>query len=351
VLGGPTIEGIAQDLKNSGIHLVKGNIIVDSQFFTEDVYAPGWTWDNESESFQPQITALSVNHGTVRLQYEPGKIGKNINVTMEPSVNEIKIVNTAVTGDANSKNTLAIKRIRGENTIEISGTLPAGTEKGFKDVSIEAPHLYTGYVLKNKLKETGVNVSPHSQVVSASKPADAKLVNTYESTTLAEIVSYMNHHNDNFTAEMIIRSLGALINGSGSFDDGIETVHTMMNRVISSPFDMMDGSGWTKYTQISAAQVASLLAAETEKPIFPVFYDSLANAGDDGSLKTGLGNISSPLLTGILENREDILGLSGYIKTKDGDLLAFSLLLNGYSQTQSNQLVKNFAQKLVDMAQ
>ncbi|WP_312469388.1 D-alanyl-D-alanine carboxypeptidase/D-alanyl-D-alanine-endopeptidase [Neobacillus sp.] len=351
VLGGPTIEGIAQDLKNAGIHLMKGNIIVDSQFFSEDVYAPGWTWDNESEPAQPQITALSVNHGTVRLQYEPGKIGKNINVTMEPSVNEIKIVNTAVTGDANSKNTLAIKRIRGENTIEISGTLPAGTEKGFKDVSIEAPHLYMGYVLKNKLKETGVNVSPHSQVVSASKPADAKLVNTYESTTLSEIVSYMNHHNDNFTAEMIIRSLGALINSSGTFDDGIETVHTMMNRVISSPFDMMDGSGWTKYTQISAAQVASLLAAETQKPIFPVFYDSLANAGDDGSLKTGLGNISSPLLTGILENREDIPGLSGYIKTKDGDLLAFSLLLNGYSQTQSKQLVKNFAQKLVDMAQ
>ncbi|CAH2714760.1 hypothetical protein BACCIP111895_01936 [Neobacillus rhizosphaerae] len=351
VLGGPTIEGIAQDLKNAGIHLVKGNIIVDSQFFTDDVYAPGWTWDNESEPFQPQITALSVNHGTVRLQYEPGKIGKNINVTMEPGVNEIKIVNTAITGEANSKNMLAIKRIRGENTIEISGTLPAGTEKGYKDVSIEAPHLYTGYVLKNKLKEAGVNVSPHSQVLSEAKPAGAKLVNTYESTTLAEIVNYMNRHNDNFTAEMIIRSLGAMINGNGTFDDGIDTVQRMMNAVISTPFDMMDGSGWTKYTQISAAQVASLLAAETQKPTFPVFYDSLANAGEDGSLKTGLGNISSPQLTGILENREDIPGLSGYIKTKDGDLLAFSLLLNGYSQTESKQLVKHFAQKLVDLTQ
>ncbi|WHY83885.1 D-alanyl-D-alanine carboxypeptidase/D-alanyl-D-alanine-endopeptidase [Neobacillus novalis] len=350
-LGGPTMEGIAQDLKNAGIHLLKGNIIMDSQFFTEDVYAPGWTWDHESEQFQPQITALSVNHGTVRLQYEPEKTGKNINVTMEPRVDEIKIVNTAITGEAKSKNTLAIKRVRGDNTIEISGTLPAGTEKGFKDVSIDAPHLYTGYVFKNMLKEAGVNVSPHSQVVSAAKPADANLVNSYESPPLAEIVTYMNHHNDNFTAEMIIRSLGALINGKGTFDDGIDTVYTMMNRVISTPFDMMDGSGLTKYTQISAAQVASLLTAETQKPTFPMFYDSLANAGEDGSLKTGLDNISSPQLTGILENREDMPGLSGYIKTKDGDLLAFSLLLNGYSQTESKQLVKNFAQKLVDITQ
>ncbi|WP_066399296.1 D-alanyl-D-alanine carboxypeptidase/D-alanyl-D-alanine endopeptidase [Neobacillus mesonae] len=339
-LNGPTVEGFAEDIKNAGIHLVKGNIMVNHQFFTEDVYPAGWTWDYESEPFQPQITALSVNQGTVRLQYEPGKIGKNISITVEPNLKEIKIVNTAITGGSSSENTLAFKRVRGENTIEISGTLPAGTEKGFKDVSIDAPHLYTGYVLKNKLKETGVNVSPHSQVVSAAMPSNASLVKTYESPTLAEIVKYMNHHNDNFTAEMIIRTLGGLIHGKGTFDDGIDTVHTMMNKVISTPFDMMDGSGWTKYTQISAEQVATLLAAQTGKPTFQVFYDSLKNTHEDNRF-----------ITGMMENREDMPGLSGYIKTKDGDLLAFSLLLNGYSKADSKQLINNFAKKLVDLAQ
>ncbi|WP_262306891.1 D-alanyl-D-alanine carboxypeptidase/D-alanyl-D-alanine-endopeptidase [Neobacillus niacini] len=170
---GATLEDIANDIKNAGIHLVKGNIIVDSQFFTDDVYPPGWTWDYESEPVQPQINALSINHGTVRLQYEPGKVGKNISVTMEPNVKEIKIVNKAVTSAAGSENTLTFNRVRGENTIEISGTLSDGTKKGFKDVSIETPHIYTGNVLKNILKETGVNVSPHSQVVSGVKPANA----------------------------------------------------------------------------------------------------------------------------------------------------------------------------------
>ncbi|WP_262306892.1 D-alanyl-D-alanine carboxypeptidase [Neobacillus niacini] len=176
-------------------------------------------------------------------------------------------------------------------------------------------------------------------------------MNTYESPALSEIVSYMNHHNDNFTAEMLIRTLGAMVNGSGTFDDGIDTVHTMMKKVNSTLFDMMDGSGWTKYTQISAWQVASLLAAQTEKPAFQVFYDSLANAGEDGSLKTELAGISSSQLTGILENRADMPGLSGYVRTKDGEILAYSLMLNGYSQTESIQLVKNFANKLVELAQ
>jgi serine-type D-Ala-D-Ala carboxypeptidase/endopeptidase (penicillin-binding protein 4) len=351
ILGGATLEDFAKDIKNAGIHLVKGNIIIDSQFFTDDVYPTGWTWDYESEPFQPQITALSVNHGTARLQYEPGKVGKNIRVTMGLNVNAIKIVNHAITGEAASENTLTFKRVRGENTIEISGTLPAGTWKSFKDVTIEAPQLYAGNVLKNILKETGVNVSPQSQVVSGAKPTDASLVNTYQSPALSDIISDMNHHNDNFTAEMLIRSLGALVNGSGTFDDGIDTVHTMMKKVNSTLFDMMDGSGWTRYTQISAWQVTSLLAAETEKPVFQAFYDSLTNAGENCSLKTELVGLSSSQLTGILENREDMPGLSGYVKTKDGDILAYSLLLNGYSQTESIQLVKNFAKKLVQLAQ
>ncbi|WP_462413264.1 D-alanyl-D-alanine carboxypeptidase/D-alanyl-D-alanine endopeptidase [Neobacillus sp. Marseille-QA0830] len=335
-LDGPTLEGMAQDLKNAGIHLVKGNIIVDSQFFTDDVYAPGWTWDQESDATQPEITALSVNHGTVRITFEPGKVGKSINIYADPNIDANKIVNSAVTGEANAENTLQIKRTRNENTIEISGTLPAGTQKGYKDITVEAPQLYTGYVFKDELKQAGVNVSPLAKVMNADKPAEASLVKTYQSPALSEIVRYMNHQNDNFTAEMTLRTLGAIKSGKGTFDAGINSVHSMMDQVISTEFDMMDGSGWTTYTQISAAQVASLLAAETNKPTFQVFYDSLANAG------------SSQLVV-IEEKRADMPGLSGYVKTKDGDLLAFSLLLNGYSPTPSKQLVHNFAQKLLEV--
>jgi len=338
ILNGPTLEGMGQDLKNAGIHLVKGNIIVDSQFFTEDVYAPGWTWDNESEAYQPQITALSVNHGTVRVHFEPGKIGKSVHFSIEPNMDEIKIVNTAVTGEVNSENTFQIKRVRSENTIEISGSLPAESGIGFKDVAVEAPQLYAGNVLKDKLKQAGVNVSPQSEVVSAAKPADARIVKTYVSASLSEIVSYMNHQNDNFTAEMVLRTLGTLNNGMGTFEAGINTVHAMMKQISSSEFDMMDGSGWTTYTQISAAQVAGLLAAETGKPTFQVFYDSLAN--NDHSQ-----------LVGIQENRPDMPGLSGYVKTKEGDLLAFSLMLNGYSPAPSKELVQNVEQKLLELAQ
>ena len=160
----------------------------------------------------------------------------------------------------------------------------------------------------------------------------------------------MNHNNDNFTAEMVIRTLGTLDYGSGTFDEGIDTVHQMMKPIISTKFDMMDGSGLTRYTQISAEQIAGMLAAETDKPTFTDFYASLANAGENGLLKDGLGDISSPQLFGILESRSDMPSLSGYVKTNDGDILAFSLLLNGYSNTSGTQLIHDFANKLVDIA-
>ncbi|WP_243299311.1 D-alanyl-D-alanine carboxypeptidase/D-alanyl-D-alanine endopeptidase [Bacillus litorisediminis] len=332
-LNGPTLEGMAQDLKKLGIHLVKGNIIVDRSFFTNDVYPPGWTWDNESDPVQAQITALAVDRGTVRVHFEPGKIGKNVEVTVEPNVEGLDMINTAVTGEAQAENTLKIERVRSENTINVSGVLPAGTEKSYTDVTVEAPHVHAGYVLKQQLQAAGVNVHPLSKVVADAKPADANLVKTYESATLSEIVKFMNHHNDNFTAEMITRTLGTLNGGKGTFTGGINTVHSMMKKVIATEFDMMDGSGWTTYTQISAEQFASLLAAQTEKPTFQVFYDALPT-------------IDGTRLVGIQEHREDMRSISGYIQTQNSDLLAYSLLLNGYSPTPSKRFIENFVEKL-----
>ncbi|RLQ94064.1 D-alanyl-D-alanine carboxypeptidase/D-alanyl-D-alanine endopeptidase [Falsibacillus albus] len=334
---GPALKQMAEDIKKAGINRIQGNIIVDSSFFSDDVYAPGWTWDHESEAYQPQITALSVDRGAIRVGYEPGAVGKGIHVSISPAVPQIKIINKATTGKLHSKNTLTIERDRGENTIRISGNLPAEFKKGHKDVAIEQPALNAGYALSVQLAKAGVHLSPGTEVVKAEVPASAKLLHTYQSSPLSEIVDSMNHANDNFTAEMIVRTLGAANEGKGTFDGGIQMVHQYMEDMkIPSNFDMADGSGLSRYTQISAEAIVRLLAAETRRPTFDALYQSLPNVGGEGSQPN----------VGIMENRFDIQGLSGYVKTKDGDLLAYSLLLNGYSKASLSKLVEKFAEEL-----
>ncbi|MFC7394348.1 D-alanyl-D-alanine carboxypeptidase/D-alanyl-D-alanine-endopeptidase [Scopulibacillus cellulosilyticus] len=349
LLKGPTLAQMASDIKESGIRGVKGNILVDSSAFPDDCYAPGWTWDNESKPFEPQISALSVNQGTLRFDYRPGeKPGKPIRLKQMPKTEYVHVVNKAVTGAQNSKNTLKIERERGKNTIHITGSLPVNYRNGHTSTTVEKPYLYTGYLLRNQLKEQGVRLYSNSKILSDKTPNDAKLVKKYYSPPLSDIISYMNHYNDNFYAEMILKTLGLEKKNNGTFEDGIDTVHENLEGLnVTSPFDMMDGSGLTGYNQFSAEQLVTFLAAETHESAFKSFYQSLPVAGEKGILSHRMqGTDAEHHLRGITGFMPQQRALSGYVQAKNGDLLAYSILTEGYSQESLNKLVDRFGAAL-----
>ncbi|RYL92316.1 D-alanyl-D-alanine carboxypeptidase/D-alanyl-D-alanine-endopeptidase [Sporolactobacillus sp. THM7-4] len=342
--GALSMEQIASDIRKAGIHQVLGHVLVDSSFYSDDVYAPGWTWDHESDPIQPQITALSVNQGTVRLDYSPGHIGKNINLTMEPEDREIQIINEAVTGKTGTENMLKITRDRGKNIIRVSGVLPVDHQPGFRDVAIERPEIEAGYALSEQLRQAGVHLNPQNKVESIVTPGDAERIKTYNSPYLSDIIRYMNHSNNNFTSEMILRTLGTINNGQGTFDQGVQRIYQSLSSLnVPTLFDLDDGSGLSRYNQMSAAQIVDLLSAEKTQPEFPSFYDSLPALNETGSS-------SKTRLTGISGDQPDIQTLSGYVKTDNGDWIAYSLLLNGAGEEPLKSLSDHFAQTLTQIA-
>ncbi|MBM7646404.1 PBP4 family serine-type D-alanyl-D-alanine carboxypeptidase [Scopulibacillus daqui] len=344
-LNGPTLERMASDIKKSGIHRIKGNILVDTSAFTDEIYAPGWTWDNESKPFEPQISALSVNQGTVRFDYSPGKKpGMPIRLKQIPAAGYVSVINKAVTGKKNSKSNLKIQRGRGKNIIRITGSLPANDNGGHTSVTVEKPYLYTGYLLRDQLKEKGVRLLSDTQIKAGKVHDGIKLLKTYHSPPLSHIISYMNHYNNDFCAEMILKTLGLEKDKKGTFENGIDAVHDhLKNLGILSPFDMMDGSGLSGYNQVSAEQLVSLLAAQTHQSTFESFYRSLPEAGEKGLLHNWMrGTSAEHRLRGITGSMPMQRALSGYVKTPDGDLLAYSIETEGYSRASLDRLLDRF---------
>ena len=128
---GPTVEGIARDLKAMGIRRVQGDIVVDAGAFAGDPYGAGWAWDDESGYYQPQIVALAVNRGTVRLDYLPGEEpGDPIQLRLTPETEYVEVINEAVTGPADSDDTLRIRRERGTEPDPGHRESPPGFRRG-----------------------------------------------------------------------------------------------------------------------------------------------------------------------------------------------------------------------------
>jgi D-alanyl-D-alanine carboxypeptidase/D-alanyl-D-alanine-endopeptidase (penicillin-binding protein 4) len=94
-----------------------------------------------------------------------------------------------------------------------------------------------------------------------------------------------------------------------------------------------DGSGMSRYNLLSASALTRLLEKVHAMPdIFPLFYETLPVAGIDGTLENRMkgtaaaGNVRAK--TGTLKGAS---ALSGYVTSAEGELLAFSILMQNYA--------------------
>jgi PBP4 family serine-type D-alanyl-D-alanine carboxypeptidase len=101
----------------------------------------------------------------------------------------------------------------------------------------------------------------------------------------------MNRESDNFTAEMLLKQLGAAVGERGSSAGGAEVVKEALGDagVGLEGLVIADGSGLSRLDRLSAASLVALLrAAERDPDNRAVFLGSLAVAGVDGTLEDRL---------------------------------------------------------------
>ncbi|WP_139488634.1 D-alanyl-D-alanine carboxypeptidase/D-alanyl-D-alanine endopeptidase [Brevibacillus dissolubilis] len=336
---GISVEEIAAVLKENGIKRMNGNLIMDDTYFDNQRLGLGWAWDDESYYYNALIGALSINRGTVMIDYAPAaQAGEPVKVELFPKTSYVQVINESKTVGADEENTFAIERERGKNIIHIKGNLPIDASADYERVPVEEPAYYTGTVLKEKMQAAGIQVSPKSTVKLGTAKANAIKLTTLESEPLSDIVTYLNKKSDNFYAEMLLKKLGAAPGKPGSADAGAAAVQTWLQSLgVSTSFDMIDGSGLTRYNLISPRHINSVLEVMTKQSNFETYYSSLPIAGVDGTLSSRMkdtaaaGNVHAK--TGTLTG---VSSLSGYVTTKDGEKLVFSIMMNGYTDKAAN---------------
>ncbi|MFY0545407.1 D-alanyl-D-alanine carboxypeptidase/D-alanyl-D-alanine endopeptidase [Brevibacillus sp. H7] len=332
---GVSVEEIAAWLKDHGVKKINGNLVLDESYFDAQRLGLGWAWDDESYYYNPLLGALALNRGTVMVEYEPGaKAGEPVQLTLWPKTKYVTLINEATTTEPTGENTFRIERDRATNTIRVKGSLPLDTTGDYERVPVEDPALYLGTVLKEELAEQGIHFDGSSTVAIGQVPTNAVKWKEFVSEPLKEIITYLNKKSDNFYAEMLTKAMGAVKIGEGSTSAGVDTVMEMIKSMGGNTnFDMVDGSGLTRYNLISARHIQSVLENLTKQKQFGVYYDSLPVAGVDGTLKSRMKGTAAEnnvrAKTGTLTG---VSSLSGYVTTKAGQKLAFSIILNGYTE-------------------
>jgi D-alanyl-D-alanine carboxypeptidase/D-alanyl-D-alanine-endopeptidase (penicillin-binding protein 4) len=208
------------------------------------------------------------------------------------------------------------------------------------------PALSAGSQFRFALRAAGVGV--RGRVVAGAADASAEQLAATTSAPLARIVAYMNRESDNFTAELLLKQLGAVDGGRGTSAGGAEAVREVL-RSAAIPLAgvrIVDGSGLSARNRLTAAAVIGILVVAWHDPrIRPAFVQSLAVAGVNGTLEDRL---ERPPARGAVLAKTGTLSessaLSGYARGK----WAFAVIQNGrpVSQFWARQAQDRFASVL-----
>jgi D-alanyl-D-alanine carboxypeptidase/D-alanyl-D-alanine-endopeptidase (penicillin-binding protein 4) len=342
----------ADSLKGQGITRIEGDIVGDDSYFTEDIYPTGWAIEDIPYYYAMQSSALSFAENQVSISVMPGtSSGSGIRYELAPATSYVSVESSARTKAdslfhrlstgrdtliAIGSSSIDVTRDPGSNTISISGKIPRSSPVDNEQISVENPTLYAVTVLEEVLEAHGIKVSGHPQrALDAKKKISylkAKFLAQYVSPPLSEIVRLMNKQSDNFYAEQLFRTVAKEASGEGSWKRGIEAMRTWMGSVGIAPdrVTIADGSGLSRMDLVSPLQIVTLLRGMYQrKNLFDVLYTSLPIMGRDGTLAKRLkdtraeGNVHAK--TGFLTG---VRSISGYLTTRDNELLAFSIIGN-----------------------
>lgn len=190
-----------------------------------------------------------------------------------------------------------------------------------------APAAAAAALFKDALRRSGVIVT--GRAVRGSARADAEPLANVLSPPLSQIVRFMDHESDNFTAELLLKQVGASAGVVGTTAGGAAQVRSTLAEagIPLAGVRIADGSGLSGLDRLTARTIVGILDAAWHDPVIrPSFVAALAVAGRSGTLKDRL---RAPPARGAVIGKTGTTSiasaLSGYVRQR----YVFSVLQNG----------------------
>jgi len=330
------LDSLAVAVRRSGVQMVRGNIVVDDSYFDDNYWGAGWTWDDESDPDAPYINALSVNQNCITVNILAS--ANAISAYLEPFTEFVSIFNHASLVTDSIRQPFKIRRltVNNTNTVVLEGDIFNGRQVNQK-LALRFPEIYAGTLFKGSLRRAGVTVA--GEVISGEVHDRAQEIAVHLQP-IEKVVNFMNKQSDNLSAENALKVMGAYKNGvPGSAKKGVSAEKEFLSRLgmDTTKFTAVDGSGVSRYNLFTADQLVQFLAAVAKQPgVFQKFYNSLPVAGWDGTLADRM--IGSPAEFNLRAKTGTLNGassLSGYVRTRDGEMLAFSMMMQNFLHSSS----------------
>lgn len=328
-------------IKSKGIQKINGHIFVDNSYFDHMPIPGEWLWMDIGNYYAPPTSAICINENSYELFFKsPDKLQMIADIIRtKPEIPDLSFQNHMKTGKVRSGARAFIYGAPGQWNRTLDGLIPAGKNEFSIEGSIPDPALFVARFLKIKLEEEHIIVQGEATVINKKEKEKNKryLMHTIQSPPLKDIIHQLNKSSVNLYAEQLIKIIAKKKTGDTAFDKGIILIKDWLRDkgLSTKGVFMHDGSGLSRLNGCTTRFFVELLAMMSKNPSFNILYDSLPVAGnrnDQGNLKTMcLGTTAENNVRAKTGSMERVRCHSGYVHSKSGELICFSIMANNYT--------------------
>ncbi|WP_152526275.1 D-alanyl-D-alanine carboxypeptidase/D-alanyl-D-alanine-endopeptidase [Thalassobacillus devorans] len=353
--GDPTLmeedfEDLARSLKEAGVKEVKGNVIADDSWYDDVRLSEDISWNDETNYYAAQVSALTASPnkdydaGTVIVEAHPADTpGEPAEVKVVPENDYVEVINKTKTVPMEQEKDISIEREHGTNKIVVEGEIPVEGYRSRSWVAVDEPSGLALNLFGKALDKEGIKVKGEL-TVNGTAPGAAELLASKQSMPLEELLIPFMKLSNNGHAEVLIKEMGKVVHGEGSWEKGLEVVEDVLTDigVDASTLRLRDGSGMSHVNMVPAHEISELLYQVRDKEWFPAYLASLPVAGNSerfvgGTLRYRMND--TPAEDNVKAKTGSLTGvtsLSGYVTSKDGKELIFAVVLNNYLGSVQN---------------
>ena len=279
--------------------------------YTGNVYGQGWAWDDYNDDTQAEITELPLMDNLVAFKGEKGKIG-----VIPQHFNDCLAKDSLM-----KEKDFTVMRRPGANEFDYPS-------RAVPDDFIQLVPYKTGTATTlSLLRDT---LHRNVQLISMVMPYTAKTIYNMKSE---EIFREMLLPSDNFIAEQLLLVYANQFQQELSGTDAIRYVLDKYLKNLPQRPRWVDGSGLSRMNLFSPADMVMLLQMiDKEVNNRQKLFSMLPAGGQRGTLKNAYPKTDHPFVfakTGTFSNNYN---QSGYLVTKKGKTLVFSLMNNNFME-------------------
>jgi len=320
-------------IRQSGISAINGDLLIDDSHFDVGNYDPA-AFDREPlRAYNVAPNAMLTNFKVVRYHFEPDVASSRVKVQLDPSLDNILIVNQLRVANGSCRGYqrgITITPNEDVSRITFSGRFPSGCKFYSMDRTVLSHNAFTYGLFRSLWQESGGLISGEWKNVVAQE--DLEPAFSFESLPLSDIITKVNKHSNNVMARQLLYTLGAEAFGPpGTEAAGRKVVRQWLadKGMDFAELRLDNGAGLSRESSMTARHLADLLRYAYQSAYMPEYLSSLSLSGMDGTLSRRFRN---GVLTGMAHMKtgslDHVSSMAGFFQARSGNRYIVVMLHN-----------------------